>query len=365
MVLREEEILNGEGGAARGISVVIPSWNGRALLEKFLPSVVESIGAFEARCGLPAEIVVSDDASDDDTLAWLREHFPAVRCDTAKLRRGFAPTVNRGVRAAKFSWVYVLNNDVALEPNTLCPLIAHFDDPQVFAVSGQTYDFATGKLYGGGQWGEFRRGFLGVHERYFVRESEATAGSPDPKPYLSLWGSGGSTIYDRGKYLAVGGFVELFAPYGWEDVEICLKAWKQGFATHYEPRSAIWHQFSSTIGPRFGRRRVRAVYERNRLWMHWMHLDTSGQFAAHAGMVVLRLLADPFVLRWANWSALLQALPELPRVWARRKGLMARRKSSLVEVFERIAEAMRRPEVQAYREDIAPVRACPYSATLD
>jgi len=332
--------------------------------------VVESIGAFEKRCGLPAEIVVSDDASVDDTVEWLREHFPAVRCDTAKLRRGFAPTVNRGVHAAKFSWVYVLNNDVALEPNTLCPLIAHFDDPRVFAVSGQTYDFATGKLYGGGQWGEFRRGFLGVHERYFVREAEAGFGamgfspdpSPDHSPYLSLWGSGGSTLYDREKYWAIGGFEELFAPYGWEDVEICVKAWKQGFATHYEPRSAIWHQFSSTIGPRFGRRRVRAVYERNRLWMHWMHLDTAGQFAAHAGMVVLRLLGDPLVLRWENWSALLQAMPELPRVWARRKELLARRKLTLVEVFGRIGEAMRRKEVLAYREEIAPVRACPYSA---
>ena len=362
-MFHEGEILNREGGAARGISVVIPSWNGRALLKKFLPSVVESIGAFEKRCGLPAEIVVSDDASDDDTVGWLRENFPAVRCDTAAVRRGFAPTVNRGVRAATFSWVYVLNNDVALEPSTLCPLIAHFDDPQVFAVSGQTYDFATGKLYGGGQWGEFRRGFLGVHERYFVREPEAASPTASGEaPYLSLWGSGGSTLYDREKYLAIGGFEELFAPYGWEDVEICVKAWKQGFATHYEPRSAIWHQFSSTIGPRFGRRRVRAVYERNRLWMHWMHLDTAGQFAAHAGMVVLRLLGDPLVLRWENWSALLQAMPELPRVWARRKELLARRKLTLVEVFGRIGEAMRRKEVLAYREEIAPVRACPYSA---
>ena len=217
---------------------------------------MESVAAFQSATSLPAEVLIADDDSSDDTAAWLGENYPTVRFETATPRRGFSPTVNRGVRAAKYAWVYVLNNDVALEPNTLCPLIEHFADPPVFGVVGQVYDAATGLLIGGGQYGEFRRGFLGVHERYFVRESEP----PTREPYLTFWGNGCSTIYDREKFLAVGGFEELFAPYGWEDVEIGIKAWKQGFATIYEPRSAIWHARSATIGSRFRRRRVHAVY---------------------------------------------------------------------------------------------------------
>jgi glycosyltransferase involved in cell wall biosynthesis len=68
----------GEPSAPRGISVVIPSWNGRALLVKFLPSVMQSSAAFESRYCLPAEIVIADDASSDDTVDWLRENFPTV-----------------------------------------------------------------------------------------------------------------------------------------------------------------------------------------------------------------------------------------------------------------------------------------------
>jgi GT2 family glycosyltransferase len=343
--------------APPGISVVIPSWNGRPLLQKFLPSVMESVAAFQSATSLPAEVLIADDDSSDDTAAWLGENYPTVRFETATPRRGFSPTVNRGVRAAKYAWVYVLNNDVALEPNTLCPLIEHFADPPVFGVVGQVYDAATGLLIGGGQYGEFRRGFLGVHERYFVRESEP----PTREPYLTFWGNGCSTIYDREKFLAVGGFEELFAPYGWEDVEIGIKAWKQGFATIYEPRSAIWHARSATIGSRFRRRRVHAVYERNRLWAHWMHLDTAGQFMQHAGMLLVKLMVDPFVLRWETWSSFVQALRELPRVGARRKELLARRQLLLTEVLHRISEQAKRPEVHAYREDTAPVRPCPYA----
>jgi GT2 family glycosyltransferase len=342
---------------SKGISVVIPSWNGLPLLQKFLPSVIESVAAFQAMTSLPAEIIIADDDSIDDSGAWLKANYPSIRFETASPRHGFSPTVNRGVRAAKYSWVFVLNNDVAMEPNTLRPLIEHFADPSVFGVVGQVYDAATGLLIGGGQYGEFRRGFLGVHERFFVRESEPVAKSP----YHTLWGNGCSTIYDREKFLAMGGFEELFAPYGWEDVEIGIKAWKQGFPTIYEPRSAIWHARSATIGSRFRRRRVRAVYERNRLWAHWMHLDTAQQFMKHAGMLLLKLVCDPLALRWDMWSSFLQALREVPRVRARRKELLRQRRLLLTEVFQQIDRQATRPDVHDYRDDTAPVRPCPYA----
>lgn len=340
-----------------GLSVVIPSWNGRSLLQKFLPSVLQSVDAFRSACSLPAEILVADDASSDDTLAWLGDHFPSVRCESSPTRCGFAPTVNRGVRAARYSSVYILNNDVALEPDTLSTLFPHLSDPLVFAVTGQVYDFASGLLRGGAQFARFRRGFLGVHERFYV---DPSGSSPSP-PIFTFWASGGSTLFHRESFLALGGFEELFAPFGWEDVELCLRAWKQGFTIHYEPRSAIWHQFSSTIGSRFSRRHVHAVYERNRLWAHWMHLDTPAQFAAHFSVLFLKLLADPFALRWETWSAFFQALRELPAIRARRAGLLARRRVLLADILQLLAAQSRRPEVRPLHEGTAPIRPCPYS----
>jgi len=173
--------------------------------------------------------------------------------------------------------------------------------------------------------------------------------------------SHGSMLYDRNEFLSIGGFEELFAPLGWEDVEICVRAWKQGFVMHYEPQSAVWHQFSSTIGPRFDQRRVQAIYERNRLWVHWMHLDTPGAFhgACRHGA---RETACGFVcVALGHLERFRPALRGLSRVRARRKKLFERQKLQLADVLESIAEGRRRRELRAYGEDVALVCACPYS----
>lgn len=339
---------------ATGLSIVIPNWNGRALLEKFLPSVVQSARAFEAASGQPSEVLVADDASTDDSESWLRAHFPGVRFETGSRQQGFAPTANRGVRAARFPLVYLVNSDVALAPDTLPPLAVHFRDENVFAVTGNAYDFATGILRGAGQRGAFRRGFLRVHSRFFVPSPSA-----ETQPLLTIFATGGSSLFDRAKFLALGGLNEMLAPYGWEDVELSLRAWKRGFEIRYEPRSAIWHQFSSTIGASAPRRRVSAAYERNRLLMQWLHLDTRGQTAAHALALAGKLAASPLAGHLEYWQAFGQAWALRKEVRAQRTQLQRAQRRTLAEVFRQIEAQMSRPEVQRLDRSSAPVRPYP------
>jgi GT2 family glycosyltransferase len=337
--------------SAAGVSIVVPNWNGRALLEKFLPSVIESARAFEAACGQPTEILIADDASTDDSDEWLRAHWPEVRFESSPRQQGFAPAANRGVRAARFSLVYLVNNDVALTSATLPPLAAHFRDANVFAVTGNAYDFATGVLRGAGQRGRFRRGFLGVHSRFFVPAPPAQM-----QPLMTLYATGGSSLFDREKFLALGGFEEVLAPYGWEDVELSLRAWKQGLEVRYEPRSAIWHQFSSTIGSKVSRRRANAVYDRNRLLTHWLHLDTYGEKAAHAVGVAAKLLTSPLIGRTEYWWAFAHALAVRPQIKVRRAQWKKSQQRSLAEVLRKIGEQMSREEVRALDAASAPIR---------
>jgi GT2 family glycosyltransferase len=339
--------------SAAGLSIVVPTWNGRALLEKFLPSVVDAARACEAACGQPTEIVIADDASTDDTEPWLRAHWPEVRSERSARQQGFAPNANRGVRAARFSLVYLVNNDVALIATTLPPLVAHFHDPNVFAVTGNAYDFASGVLRGAGQRGRFRRGFLGVHSRFFAPSPPAQM-----EPLVTLYATGGSSLFDRDKFLALGGFEEMLAPYGWEDVELSLRGWKRGFEIRYEPRSAIWHQFSSTIGAQVSPRRVTTTYERNRLLTHWLHLDTHGEQAAHALGLAVKLLAAPFTGGLESGHAFAQALAVWDKVQARRAELRKTRGRTLAEVLRKIEEQMSRPEIRPLDALSAPV--CPY-----
>lgn len=337
--------------SSAGISIVVPNWNGRALLEKFLPSIVESARAFETACGEPTEILIADDASTDDSEEWLRAHWPEVRFEPSSRRLGFAPAANRGVRAARFSLVYLVNNDVALTSTTLPPLAAHFRDANVFAVTGNAYDFATGVLRGAGQRGRFRRGFFGVHSRFFVPSPPAQM-----QQLMTLYATGGSSLFDREKFIAVGGFEETFAPYGWEDVELSLRAWKYGFDVRYEPHSAIWHQFSSTIGSKVSRRKANAVYDRNRLLTHWLHLDTYGEKAAHALGVAAKLLTNPLIGRLEYWQAFAQALAVLRQIKARRAELKKSQQRSLAEVVSMIEKQMSRPEVRSLDAASAPMR---------
>ena len=347
--------MNSGANTRDGLSVVIPTWNGRALLEKFLPGVVAAVAAFEGTCHRPAEILLADDASSDDTLDWLARNSPQLRCESSAHNLGFAPTANRGIRAARWNLVYLLNNDVALDASTLPPLIDHFAEPEVFAVTSEAYDYDTGQLCGGGQWGQLRHGFLGIHGRYFVPAPEPFADAP----FLTLYAGGGSSLFDRQKFLALGGFDELFAPFGWEDVELSLRAWKQGFQIRYEPRSRIWHRFSSTIGSRFSRRQVRAIYERNRLLAHWLHLDTRPQIGKHAFFLMLKLIGSPLVGRWEMWSAFLQALARRKEVTAQRQSLRARQQRTLRQVLDQIAAQLSRSEVHPLAPHTAPLR--PYN----
>ena len=337
--------------SAAGLSIVVPSWNGRALLEKFLPSVVDAARDFENSSGQPTEILIADDASTDESEAWLRAHWPEVRFECGALQQGFAPTANRGVRAARFSLVYLVNNDVALRRSTLPALAFHFRDPKVFAATGNAYDFTSGVLRGAGQRGRFRRGFLGVHSRFFVPMQPRQI-----RPLITLYATGGSSLFDREKFLALGGFEEMLAPYGWEDVELSLGAWKQGFEVRYEPLSAVWHQFSSTIGSRVSRRQASAVYDRNRLLTHWLHLDTRGQEMAHALGIGVKLLTGPFVGRTEYWGAFAQAATLWDRVQARRAELRKNQQCTLAEVLRKIEAQMLWPEVRPLDENSAPVQ---------
>ena len=338
-----------------GLSIVIPSWNGRALLERCLPTVAGAAAAFERACRQDAEIIVSDDASDDGTCAWLASHFPRVRVEPGTTRAGFASTANRGVQAARYALVFLVNNDVALQTATLPPLAAHFGtatSSSVFAVSGQVYDYDTGRLSGAGQLGDFRRGFIGIHRRYFVAE----AAGPPTLPWLTLFATGGSSMFDRRIFLELGGFDEAFAPFGWEDVELSLRAWKLGFEVHYEPRSAVWHQFSSTITPAYSKRYVRMIYERNRLLAHWYHLDSRAEKAAHGAALSLKLAGALFNGHWELWPAAARAQGRWSEIRNRRRALAARSQVKLREVLNRIAGELGRPGARPLREGTAPVR---------
>lgn len=256
------------------VSVVIPSWNGAETLAAHLPSVVEA-----AKRAGPAEVIVSDDASDDATADLLRSRFPEVRLTRRDARGGFAPASNAGVQAASGRFVVLLNNDMEVAPNAFALLLDALDrDPIAFATVPSII-----RTSGGAEEGRtalrFRRGvcFTGL---------DAEAGA-DP-----AYACGGAMAFRREEFLELGGFDTLFAPFYWEDVDLSYRARKRGRRIVWVGDARVDHDHGRTIGARFDRRAIARVYERNRLLFMWKNLTDPALWRRHLAVLPLKSAWD-------------------------------------------------------------------------
>jgi GT2 family glycosyltransferase len=162
-----------------------------------------------------------------------------------------------------------------------------------------------------------------------------------------MFAGGGSSMFDRRKFIEIGGFDRLFSPYYWEDVELSYRAWKRGYTVLFEPRSVVSHQVSSTIS-KLDRRAVRKVQQRNRLILHWIHLHQEPMLASHLVWVVILTLVSPLRLNLTFISSIIDALKLLPEIRQRR---LAEKRAALrtdQQVFEVFAELQKRTDVFAY-----------------
>ena len=367
-----------------GVSIVIPSWNGLELLKRFLPSVIDAANRYTAQSQSPTEILVVDDGSVDESVAWLQgQGFVEVGeeqrgggqkekrregdgemgrgASTLNLRlirnrsnRGFGETCNRGFGAASYPLVFLLNNDVEVDVNSIAPLVENFADDSVFAAHCRVFELNSPHECGTGKLGGFSRGFIRVHRSYVPRpviDERASGHEPDihRASLYSMFAGGGSSMFDRRKFLEIGGFSSLLSPFYWEDVEISYRAWKRGYTVLYEPRSVARHRLSSTIG-KLDRRKIRKIEQRNRLIYHWIHLHDRSLMTSHIFWVALLAVTAPLRLKPSFISSCLAALKRLPEIRQRRleeRRAALRSDSSLFDIF---AVLEKRAEVIAYDE---------------
>ncbi|MGA2261155.1 MAG: glycosyltransferase [Acidobacteriota bacterium] len=313
------------------ISVVIPTWKGRHLLEAYLPSVIAAIDCYRKEHGHEAEIMAIEDAGGDDTPRWLRERY-AGRIMVIEHQRnlGFAAACQTGFKAARFPIVLLLNNDVRLKPDCIAPLAGHFADPKVFAATGKLLNQAENVFCNGGKVARFRRGMWTTYQNYDIL--------PDADPAQSLYSFtaiGAFSAYDRAKFLDLGGFDPLTAMV--EDVELSYRGWKRGWIIKYEPRSVAYHDASQTMDRRYQRRALDKISRRSRILMHWMLLHDPQMFLQHQVSIATRLLTSWLVLDWRFYWAVGTGLANLSTILHKRRATrrtMARTDRELLDFLQ-------------------------------
>jgi GT2 family glycosyltransferase/glycosyltransferase involved in cell wall biosynthesis len=335
-------------GAARraandAATVVIPNWNGRDLLEKYIPSIVTALAGNAVN-----EILVVDNGSTDGSAEFLREAFPQVTVLPLKENLGFGGGSNAGFRAAKNDVVVLLNSDMRVAEDFLAPLLKGFDDPEVFAVSCQIFFSDPAKLREetGLTQGWWQDGTLRVRHRIDNQVDDL---------FPCFYGGGGSCAFDRRKFLELGGFDELLAPFYLEDTDLGYLAWKRGWKVLYQPQSVVYHEHRGTIGKKFSPEFIQSVLRKNYLLFCWKNIHEWGRLANHffftwAG-AVLAVLFGELPLR-PNLGAMWWAFRQLPQaVRSRRRAL------ELAAISD--TEAFRRPLGGYYRDRFAKMEASP------
>ena len=236
-----------------GISVVIPSRNGKQLLEAMLPNLLEQLGQ------ITFEIIVVDNGSDDGTSAWLEAEHPKIRLALSVTPLSFAQAVNRGISLARYSKCCLLNNDMLVQAGFFAPLLQAFETiPGLFSATAQIF-FPPG----------VRREETGKAVMRQVRRDDFPIRCDEPIPGENLsyvlYGSGGCTLYGTKKLRKLGGMSEVYEPAYVEDLDLGYRAWLQGWPTVFVAAARVEHRHRATTSRYYSAQQLEAFIELNYL----------------------------------------------------------------------------------------------------
>jgi GT2 family glycosyltransferase len=253
-------------------TVVIVNWDGKHLLAECLPSVIDAVDY----AGGKHEILVVDNGSTDGSLEFVKQRFPEVHVLALNHNHGFGGGNNRGVEEIHTDTVVFLNNDMVVDRDFLNPLLRVLEDPSVFAVTSQIFfsDPNCRRQETGNTRARFEKGFF-----YFWHD-EIQPGDENLKTISVFWAGGGSCAVDRRKFLAIGGFDPLYAPFYVEDADISYQAWKRGWKSLLAPASHVVHRHRST-SKKFGERFIENTIRRNMYLFIWKNLTDVSMLFEH------------------------------------------------------------------------------------
>ncbi|MFY7879156.1 MAG: glycosyltransferase family 2 protein [Lacibacter sp.] len=248
----------------RGISVVIPNYNGVALLPQVLPPALVAL----KRTGLPFEIIVVDDASTDESVRTVRLHFPDVQLHINTVNSGFSVTANTGIRLATYPHVLLLNSDVKLEPEYFDVLMNFCDRKDVLGVMGRIIGWDDEAIQDGAKYPLFQGGKIKTSANYILEDEQQMK-----KGLYTMYLSGANAFFNKELFLKIGGFNEMFSPFYAEDTELSLRAWRLGYQCLYAHQAVCRHRASTTIKSSNRKKYIQIIYNRNKMFLHAIHLE--------------------------------------------------------------------------------------------
>ena len=222
-------------------AVVILNWNGRKMLERFLPSVTAySVG--------DAEVIIADNGSTDDSLSFLRQQYPSLRIIELDKNYGFADGYNKALAQVDAEYFVLLNDDVEVTPNWIEPVIDQMKqhpDTAICQPKLLMYDQRDTFEYAGGAGGFIDKyGYPFCRGRMFTTLEQDHGQYNDPCPIF--WASGAAMFVRADVWKELGGLDGDFFAH-MEEIDFCWRARNAGYDVSYCPQSVIYHVGGGTL----------------------------------------------------------------------------------------------------------------------
>ncbi len=222
------------------IAVVILNWNGKQLLEQFLPSVVEF--------SKEATVYIADNASSDESISFVSENFPSVKIIQNTTNGGYAKGYNDALTNLSEDIFVLLNSDVEVTRDWLSPIVSEFEnDSTLVAAQPKILDFKRKDHF---EYAGAAGGYLDALGYPYCRGRIFNTLEKDEGQYNDtatiFWATGACLFLRKEAFLGIGGFDEDFFSHQ-EEIDLCWRLQAKGGTVKYIGRSTIYHVGGATL----------------------------------------------------------------------------------------------------------------------
>jgi GT2 family glycosyltransferase len=221
-------------------AIVILNWNGQKFLEKFLPGVI----AHSGHC----RVIVADNASTDDSVSFVRQHFPGVELILHACNLGFCEGYNQALRLVEAEYYVLLNSDVEVTPGWTEPILTLMgDNPNIAACQPKIKCFQNRTFFEyAGAGGGFidHLGYPFCRGRLFESLEEDKGQYNDTVPVF--WATGAcmfvrATVFHQAEGLEPAFFAHM------EEIDLCWRLHHLGYQVMYCGQSEVYHVGGGTL----------------------------------------------------------------------------------------------------------------------
>jgi len=286
-------------------ALFILSYNGLHHLQTMLPTVRELIISSPE---YTIKTTIIENGQDVDSERFVKQAFPEFEFSYAP-NNDFLFSFNDYVKKATSPFVFILNNDLRLDPQLLNVSIPFLkNDTLLFAVSCTMMNWEGNQLQEAVKKGNVDKGWL-----YLTTETEVA-----DYPKYSLNACGGASIYRTEMFNELGGFDSLYRPAYYEDTDLSHRAWNRGWKTINIPQAVVWHRTGGSWKNQKKKDALEQLIHRNKIVGMLRNTHTKGFLAAFMFRLPIRLGTSFFTDKNFCWG-LWKSLAKLPEIMKKRR----------------------------------------------